>query len=83
MQIEVAKIIHRYRYESIFLLLMALRKILIVVSHNCPKFAAPNVRVVAQPGSALVWGARGRWFESSLPDITLLAESYLFWEIAS
>ena len=25
-------------------------------------------REVAQPGSALVWGARGRWFESSLPD---------------
>ena len=25
-------------------------------------------RVVAQPGSALVWGARGRWFESSPPD---------------
>jgi hypothetical protein len=24
--------------------------------------------VVAQPGSALVWGARGRWFESSPPD---------------
>ena len=27
-----------------------------------------TVRVVAQPGSALVWGARGRWFESSSPD---------------
>ena len=26
------------------------------------------IRVVAQPGSALVWGARGRWFESSPPD---------------
>lgn len=26
------------------------------------------VRDVAQPGSALVWGARGRWFESSRPD---------------
>ena len=25
-------------------------------------------RVVAQPGSALVWGASGRWFESSPPD---------------
>ena len=25
-------------------------------------------RVVAQPGSALAWGARGRWFESSPPD---------------
>jgi hypothetical protein len=24
--------------------------------------------VVAQPGSALAWGARGRWFESSPPD---------------
>ena len=23
---------------------------------------------MAQPGSALVWGARGRWFESSPPD---------------
>jgi hypothetical protein len=28
----------------------------------------PQVRVVAQPGSALAWGARGRWFESSPPD---------------
>ena len=25
-------------------------------------------RDVAQPGSALAWGARGRWFESSRPD---------------
>ncbi len=44
-----------------------------------PIFAAPlkymlssnmvnRFREVAQPGSALVWGARGRWFESSLPD---------------
>ena len=24
--------------------------------------------MVAQPGSALAWGARGRWFESSPPD---------------
>lgn len=34
-------------------------------------FAAPlmgKVRDVAQPGSAFVWGARGRWFESSRPD---------------
>lgn len=27
-----------------------------------------KVREVAQPGSALVWGARGRKFESCLPD---------------
>gem|GEM_PF-2010564 len=27
-----------------------------------------SVRVVAQPGSALVWGARGRKFESCPPD---------------
>jgi hypothetical protein len=26
------------------------------------------IRDVAQPGSALAWGARGRWFESSRPD---------------
>lgn len=25
-------------------------------------------RDVAQPGSVLAWGARGRWFESSHPD---------------
>ena len=24
--------------------------------------------MVAQPGSAFAWGARGRWFESSPPD---------------
>ena len=29
-----------------------------------------KVRVVAQPGSVLAWGARGRWFESSPPDNT-------------
>ena len=34
-----------------------------------PLFLQPeNVRDVAQPGSALAWGARGRWFESSHPD---------------
>ena len=27
-----------------------------------------EVRGVAQPGSALAWGARGRWFKSSRPD---------------
>jgi hypothetical protein len=27
---------------------------------------------VAQPGSALDWGSRGRWFESSHPDQLLL-----------
>src|SRR5690606_15529548 len=26
-------------------------------------------RDVAQPGSVLAWGARGRWFESSHPDV--------------
>ena len=38
---------------------------------------SPHIRVVAQPGSALVWGARGRWFESSPPD-TKLTRSGLF-----
>ena len=28
----------------------------------------PKIRDVAQPGSVLAWGARGRWFESSHPD---------------
>lgn len=27
-----------------------------------------RIRDVAQPGSVLAWGARGRWFESSHPD---------------
>ena len=27
-----------------------------------------KVRGVAQPGSALAWGASGRWFKSSRPD---------------
>ncbi len=27
-----------------------------------------SIRDVAQPGSAHVWGAWGRWFESSHPD---------------
>ena len=34
-----------------------------------PRFAAQRVRDVAQPGSALAWGARGRKFESCHPDI--------------
>jgi hypothetical protein len=36
----------------------------------CLIFAAPEyiVRDVAQPGSALAWGARGRKFESCRPD---------------
>ena len=34
-----------------------------------PYICIPGKRVVAQPGSALAWGARGRWFESSPPDI--------------
>lgn len=29
-----------------------------------------NTRAVAQSGSALAWGARGRGFESRLPDTT-------------
>ena len=38
-------------------------------SKLCLTFAALNrFRDVAQPGSALAWGARGRWFESSRPD---------------
>ena len=31
-----------------------------------------NFRGVAQPGSALEWGSRGRWFESSRPDFFVL-----------
>lgn len=34
---------------------------------KCRYFCRPN-RDVAQPGSAHVWGACGRWFESSRPD---------------
>jgi hypothetical protein len=37
-------------------------------------FAAPGIlsfRDVAQPGSALAWGARGRKFESCRPDIKI------------
>src|SRR5512138_3653677 len=30
--------------------------------------ASPRFRGVAQPGSALAWGASGRWFKSSRPD---------------
>ena len=34
--------------------------------------------MVAQPGSALAWGARGRWFESSPPDKAHLMWAFLF-----
>ena len=36
-----------------------------VVSNN---FSLNRCRGVAQPGSALAWGVRGRMFESSRPD---------------
>ena len=39
----------------------------------CVKF-----RDVAQPGSVLAWGARGRWFESSHPDQKLFSEAGRF-----
>ena len=49
--------------------LWQLQKIFFSEYRNSVTFAAHyKVRVVAQPGSALVWGARGRWFESSPPD---------------
>jgi hypothetical protein len=31
-------------------------------------YILPLWRAVAQSGSALEWGSRGRWFESSQPD---------------
>ena len=34
-------------------------------------------RDVAQLGSALVWGTRGRWFESSRPDHSFLVPVFL------
>ena len=37
------------------------------------KFAALRDRDVAQPGSALRSGRRGRWFESSHPDWPAIA----------
>ena len=33
------------------------------------KVNTKQYRAVAQPGSALDWGSRGRWFKSSLPEI--------------
>ena len=51
-------------------------KILVIIIQDKASFkieimhyiCIPGKRVVAQPGSALAWGARGRWFESSPPD---------------
>ena len=37
----------------------------LMISHY---ICSPLKRDVAQPGSAHVWGACGRWFESSRPD---------------
>ena len=33
-------------------------------------YSVQNKRDVVQPGRALAWGARSRWFESSHPDQT-------------
>ena len=41
-------------------------------------FLFPDFRDVAQPGSALRSGRRGRWFESSHPDKTIKARVYLW-----
>ena len=41
------------------------------------------VRDVAQPGSAHVWGACGRWFESSRPDSQRLSKDSLLFFITS
>ena len=43
------------------------RKFLVTVGRRCAIFISRK-RVVAQLGSALDWGSRGRWFESSPPD---------------
>ena len=37
-----------------------------------------SVRDVAQPGSVPAWGAGGRWFESSRPDLKALEKSRAF-----
>src|SRR5256885_7906587 len=37
-------------------------------SSQPPQPSRPQCRGVAQPGSALAWGASGRWFKSSRPD---------------
>ena len=44
-----------------------------------------ELRAVAQPGSALRSGRRGRWFESSLPDFDelLFRELFLFTTLPS
>ncbi len=36
-----------------------------------------QIRDVAQPGSALAWGARGRWFESSRPDFSFVKDIHM------
>jgi hypothetical protein len=57
---------------SYFQLLFSSRYFLPKSGHllHLHSFEKRRFRDVAQPGSALVWGARGRWFESSHPDET-------------
>lgn len=38
------------------------------VGQSAEKAFAAGQRAVAQLGSALEWGSRGRWFESSQPE---------------
>ena len=42
--------------------------VLVTPGEGCYSSSSHNDRVVAQFGSALDWGSRGRWFESSPPD---------------
>ena len=46
----------------------ALKFVLVTPREGCYSSSSHNDRVVAQFGSALDWGSRGRWFESSPPD---------------
>ena len=43
----------------------------ILMNANIYKNIVVIGRGVAQPGSALEWGSRGRWFKSSRPDFYL------------
>ena len=49
--------------------LLFLAKILILEGEFIEADVSVKERAVAQPGSALRSGRRGRWFESSLPDL--------------
>ena len=70
MQIREIKRIFKQDRKMLIKILMEKIAMEILWNDNLSLFLHRQItkRDVAQPGSVLAWGARGRWFKSSHPD---------------